>query len=148
MTMWVHRAPVLKVAQLYGKLIASFIGITAEGIIILPKMNWIVLIAVKCCLAYYAVSSNKTILNQTDQENNSKPIVFLQSCQLPRLHLLGVPEPGIINQHQYQGQIVKVKWTEDDHPHQDWPGLKVGEEPGHLCVWVVFPLVRRKLLEF
>ena len=44
---YIHRAPVLKVAQLYRKLIASLIGITAEGIIILPKMNLIVLIAVK-----------------------------------------------------------------------------------------------------
>ena len=66
--MYIHRAPVLKVAQLYWKLIASLIGITAEGIIILPKMNWIVLIAVKCCLAYYAVSTNTTILNQADQK--------------------------------------------------------------------------------
>ena len=93
--MCVHRAPVLKVAQLYGKLIASFIGITAEGIIILPKMNLIVLIAVKSGFTYYAVSVNNSILNQSDQEPNSKPIVFLQSCQLPRLHLLGVPEPGL-----------------------------------------------------
>ena len=30
--MYIHTAPVLKVAQLYRKLIASFIGITAEGI--------------------------------------------------------------------------------------------------------------------
>ena len=36
---YIHRAPVLKVAQLYGKLIASLIGIAAEGIIILQKMN-------------------------------------------------------------------------------------------------------------
>ena len=122
-----------------------------ELIIILPKMNWIVVSAVQSGLAYYAVSTNKTILNQSDEEPNSKPIVFLQSCQLPRLHLLGVPEPGIINQYQRQRQIVKVKRTDDDHhyhPHKNWPGLKVGEEPGHLSLWVVFPLVRRKLLEF
>ena len=96
MTMCVHRAPVLKVAQLYGKLIASLIGITAEGIIIsLSKMNFIVVIAVKSGLTYYAVSTNNTIRNHADQNPNSKPIVFLQSCQLPGLHLLGVPEPGL-----------------------------------------------------
>ena len=50
--MYIHTAPVLKVAQLYRKLIASFIGIAAEGIMILPKMNLIVLIAVKSGLAY------------------------------------------------------------------------------------------------
>ena len=90
--MYIHTAPVLKVAQLYRKLIASFIGITAKEIIILPKMNLVVVIAVK---SGYAVSTNKTILNQADQEPNSKPIVFLQSRQLPRLHLLGVPKPGL-----------------------------------------------------
>ena len=95
MAICVHTAPVLKVAQLYRKLITSFIGIAAEGIIILPKMNLIVVIAVKSGLTYYAVSTNKTILNQADQEHNYKPIVFLQSCQLPGLHLLGVPEPGL-----------------------------------------------------
>ena len=92
---YIHTAPVLKVAQLYRKLIASLIGIAAEGIIILPKMNLIVVIAVKSGLTYYAVSTNNSILNRTDQNPNSKPIVFLQSCQLPGLHLLGVPEPGL-----------------------------------------------------
>ena len=95
MAICVHTAPVLKVAQLYRKLITSLIGIAAEGNIILPKMNLIVVIAVKSGLTYYAVSTNKTILNQADEEPNSKPIVFLQSCQLPGLHLLGVPEPGL-----------------------------------------------------
>ena len=66
--MYIHRAPVLKVAQLYWKLIASLIGITAEGIIILPKINLIVVIADKSGLSYYAVSTNNSILNQADQK--------------------------------------------------------------------------------
>ena len=69
MAICVHTAPVLKVAQLYRKLITSFIGIAAEGIIILPKMNLIIVIAVKSGLTYYAVSTNNSILNQTDQEH-------------------------------------------------------------------------------
>ena len=154
MTICVHTAPVLKVAQLYRKLIASLIGITAEGIIILPKMNLIVVIAVKSGLTYYAAS---TKIKPFSIKQIKNPIPNLSSfCSLANsqasisLAYLN-QDSGKINQCQRQKQTVKVKWTEDDHhyhPHKNWPGLKVGEEPGHLCVWVVFPLVRRKLLEF